>query len=159
MKGVTNMRSIIALIAGVFVALALPNSAMAQSYGGIKKFTVDFPIQTYEQPEEGKRLQPAGKLLRKNDVGRISDILIIAVYGLNGNGYVEIETPTGHYWVRRGHVDPLRASLVDKQIDESNGKVGCPPGTTLVAQGGNSSDQSGVARNLGGVSIFCKQIN
>ncbi len=153
------MRNPSTFLVALLAAALFSSAAMAQSYGGIKRFTVDFPIQTYQKPELGERLQAASKLLQQNDVGRISDVLIIAVYGLNGNGYVEIETLTGDYWIRRGHIEPLRASLVDKQIDESNGKVGCPPGTTMVAQGSNTDDQSGVARNLGGVSIFCKPLN
>ncbi len=149
-------RETLQLIAAALFAFFTSPAAFAQTYGGIDGFTVGFPIQTYEQPVKGERLKPAVKLLTKKDVGPVQDALILAVYGLDGNGFVELELASGDYWVSRGHVKPKRASLVDRAIDGSNGVVGCPPGKTQVVIAGNRNNTSGVARSLGGVSVFCE---
>jgi len=141
---------------GVAIGCLASAPALAQNYGGIEGFTVKYPIPTYETPVKGQPLKASRKLIRKRDVGAIDDASILSVYGLNGNGFVELKLASGDYWVSRGHVKPKRAKLVDLAIDESNGVVGCPPGKTRVAIADDRNNTSGVARSLGGVSVFCE---
>lgn len=133
--------------------------AQAQNFGGIDGFTIKYPIQTYSEPEQGKRISPTGKRLKKKDIGPITDVIIVAVIGVRGNGYVQLEVKAGdQYWIRRGHVNPRKKAQVDRKISQSNGSIVCPNGQTLVARGRSRERLSGVGRNLGGVSVYCKKL-
>lgn len=145
-----------AIASSAFAAgLAVATSAFAQNLGGIEGFKGNYPIQTYDLKADRTGFDTATKLLRANDVGPIEDVLILSALSFGGKGYVELEVRSGDYWVSRADVLPRKRAVVDKAIDDSNGAITCPKGTTRVAKSDPRDERAGVARNLGGVSGDC----
>jgi len=130
--------------------------ACAQDYGGIKGFTVPFPITTFITPIPGERMRPAAKLLAKRDVGKITEATIESIYTFAGKGYLQLSTADGPHWVKRYDVEPIRAAVVDQAIAQKNGEFSCPPGKRRVATGITKDSRAGVARGIGGAGFVCQ---
>lgn len=160
LKSISGFQSVKVRVLSVltlFCALLWAGNVSAQAnYGGISGFTKDFPIVTYQQPEEGTPLKQAPKRLTKDDVGVMDEILILAVYAHRGRRFVEIETESGDYWVRRDHIKPVKQAQVDRDLEKSKGSIFCPQGGIAVPRmGTDRNTRAGVGRGLGGVSVSC----